>query len=248
MTCSKSLSIAITEPVMGEWWAFETSPSANQIGAINGTPLLPHGTAMQSTAGKILNGARMRSVNGATDFSYFDSAASANLLYDGNGATAYGWIFFDNGAPAIQLMVHQYDFYDAGAVRVGLMGWEFNGFASLMTVYVQSFPGAYSEFTFALAPTNGTWMFYRLFYDHVTKQVGLQLDNGIIRRSTAGVVTLPASATGLVAVMSFRATGALGANTAILDEVGFFPRFHSDAQASFVYNGGAGRTWPFVLP
>lgn len=233
---------------MGDWWAFETSAAASQTGAINGNLLVPHGTVMQTVPGKVSNGALLNSVNGATDFSYFDTALSASLLYDGNGVTAYGWIYWNSGSPAIQTFNKQYDFYNGAAVRVGLIGMDFNGFVNQLTIYVQSFPGAYSERIIAHVPVSGTWLFYRLFYDPGPKQVGIQLNNGAVLRSTAGVVTLPVSVTGHVAVMNFRATGIFGVNTIIFDEVGMFPLFHSDAQASFVYNSGNGRTWPFTLP
>lgn len=248
MNCSKALSISIAEPMLGDWWRMETDPTSNQVGAINSTPLIPHGTAMQTVAGKVNNGVLLNSVNGATDFSYFDTAVSASLLYDGNGVTAYGWIYWNSGSPAIQTFNKQYDFYDGSATRVGLIGVEFNGFVNQITIYVQSFPGAYSERIIAHVPVSGTWLFYRLFYDPIPKQVGIQLNNGVVLRSTAGVVTLPVSVTGRVAVMNYRVTGTLGVNTIIFDEVGMFPLFHSDAQASFVYNSGNGRTWPFTLP
>lgn len=104
-------------------------------------------------------------------------------------------------------------------------------------------------------PTLGAWTFYELYHDPVTGKMGAVINNStdypssftpVIAASVNGTFTVVMNSTSGAFNSTFDATDA---QDFIVDEV--LIRMDSRltvAQRAYLYNAGAGRTWPIVLP
>lgn len=87
----------------------------------------------------------------------------------------------------------------------------------------------------------GAWHFFHLYYDPVAQQVGISFDNGAPTLTGVGV-SFTVAATGL---LNFFGPAAGSGVDAIWDEIGIkFDRKLTSAEQTYLYNSGAGRTWP----
>lgn len=97
--------------------------------------------------------------------------------------------------------------------------------------------------TLPISPTVGAWTFFHIFFDPVLTQVGYQLNNGAkVLDPTAGVVFAP-NATGFLDL--FQSWGSLSSSQVSLqiDELGLkLSGMLTPAEATSLYNAGAGRT------
>ena len=90
------------------------------------------------------------------------------------------------------------------------------------------------------SPTLGAFYMFHAYYNGLTGKVGLAINNG------APVESL--SSTGLGGVWATASNQIYlgdGVGNALLDEYAIFPYKLSATHLGFIYNGGAGRTWPF---
>lgn len=88
--------------------------------------------------------------------------------------------------------------------------------------------------------TVGAWHFFHAFYDATLQKVGISLDNGANTYDGTAVI-YSNSINGL-----FQIFGSTGTNlNMIFDEIGIKTGgLLTPAQVAYLYNGGAGRTWP----
>ena len=100
--------------------------------------------------------------------------------------------------------------------------------------------------TIPFTPSVGTWYFFRLFYDNILNVIGLQINNGtIFTGAVAGGIIAP----GGIPLNEFNLTitgGTPGSiTTVVYDEIAIWDTNISEAVGLFLYNNGAGRTFPF---
>jgi hypothetical protein len=91
-------------------------------------------------------------------------------------------------------------------------------------------------------PIPGQWYFFRIFYDSVLELVGMQFNDDVIFLSGAAGIVPPET----FGQMTANFTCSAGAKTVNYDEIAIWAANISDSTASFIYNSGIGRTYPFV--
>lgn len=94
----------------------------------------------------------------------------------------------------------------------------------------------------------GAWLFVHLFYNATTKEAGYSFDNGAETIFGTGLETGAGFNTYL---LDFSVIKTIASTTAdvLVDEVLLITgQTLTAAQVAYLYNSGAGRTWPIVLP
>lgn len=93
--------------------------------------------------------------------------------------------------------------------------------------------------------TVGDWHFFHLFYDHAMQKIGVSFDNGAANYLPS--TTSDSGQTGLDVNIGFDVNEPL--LQVLYDEVGIIAsQVLTPAQLTYLYNSGAGRTWPISLP
>lgn len=89
--------------------------------------------------------------------------------------------------------------------------------------------------------TLGVWHFFHLYYDPVAHQVGISFDNGAPTLTGVGVSFTPNAAN----VWDFFGPLVFAGADVTWDEIGLkLDRKLTSAEQTYLYNAGAGRTWP----
>lgn len=91
------------------------------------------------------------------------------------------------------------------------------------------------------------WHFFVLTFNAATGVVGFDIDQAGMSFQFAVV---PAAGPNIAGDIQLNVTTLAGANelNVIFDEVALFPRILTLAQLNYLYNAGAGVTWPITLP
>lgn len=231
MTCSKPFSITVSSPIDMLYWRMGEF-SGDRIDDVHGIAISEHGSGISRTAGKIAFGVLLASFDfSATAGLYSDTGAG--ILYTGSGMTMCGWFKFDSLPAGTQFTV----------------GWEDFGFNS--TSFYSDTAGA----TMAIisngvlqaitVPAAGVFNFFVMWFDPAGT-LNLEFNR------SGTVFTMPgASAPSLVDATIARFTsgaGELVAMNLVVDEIALIPQLLTVAQKNYIYNGGAGRTYPLNLP
>ena len=169
------------------------------------------------------------------------------LFQDGNGFSFCFWLKVNS----LNTLPAYIEYTKAGFFRVNLAFT--NAYAKC-----QANTGLSNSEEIALPiPTVGAWTFYECYHDKVTGKMGVVINNGTdypasytptILATVNGTFTIVTSTTdGLEPYNStFDATNA---QDFIVDEVLIrMDARLSVAQRAYLYNAGAGRTWPIALP
>lgn len=99
----------------------------------------------------------------------------------------------------------------------------------------------------AFNPVIGTWYFVEFYWNAATTKIGLVINRGAVNESAAGAGFQPIAngCNKMLFNFFFDAFNPGDAETVLVDEFGYFGLKLSAAQSDFLYNGGAGRTYPF---
>lgn len=232
--CSKDFTITVIPEPDHSWRLDETGPGAraDSIGGITLNEVLdPVGSA----AGKINLGSRhnpgVGGVQGLT------SGFVPALAYQNNGFDFFGWIKTNSFSPVAAANGVTVTYArPTGFQRT----WRINLFFDLNQISVET-RGDSAVNTNLVTPyvfTPGAWIFFRVSYDAATQRFSTQFDNGAVTLGAVKPLTADASAN-----FSFSASGNTAACDIIWDEVIFYQQKLSDAVASKIYNGGAGRSF-----
>jgi hypothetical protein len=112
-----------------------------------------------------------------------------------------------------------------------------NGFAG------SDFAGTYGSTSFATTP--GEWTFFHFFFDRVNQTMGYSFNNGPETTISSGLV----GGTGISYNLVLMNAGSFPRSEVLWDEVLVSLGGKLDAaKVNYLFNGGAGRTWPIVLP
>jgi hypothetical protein len=221
-SCQQQLSIDVAVSTLNPiaWWKFEEVPPADAVDTVGGIALVDPSVLWSQQAGIVNFGRRCD-----TEFfpgTNLTSNSLASLAFTGQWMEMTAWVFNStNGFHIIRAF--------PGPVTFGMSN-------------VPPFTDLVVEFSIAnvAVPWNPAgWHFVRAIYDNVTGLVGVQIDNGAV--TWGAVPAFPAvTATGAFQVAP-RGAGGIP-STFTVDEVGLFNSALTLADATNLYNGGAGRT------
>lgn len=98
-------------------------------------------------------------------------------------------------------------------------------------------------------PTAGDWHFFHMFLDNVLHKMGFEIDGGAPTYASFTPImppAIPCSDQGKVVV--FQDVGGV-ILPSVVDEIAVrLDKRFTPAQVAYLYNGGAGQTWPITLP
>jgi hypothetical protein len=217
-SCLQSYSIVVNAPTINpiEWWKMDEADAVDPVGEVAGTVL-------QKLSGSILQ------VPGLINFAQsYDTPAivspqlvsglDALFACDGGWMEMTAWINTDGGCHLI----------------VGFQGFgEF--FYALADIGLGTIQAVMALNTVSIPWVPVGWMFVRIIWDNTTNQVGVQLNNGAVSWSAAGVPP-QVTATGFVVLRPRNGTFCW------IDEVGIYRQQLTAAEVTTIYNAGAGKT------
>lgn len=233
-TCEKTFTLTVIPEPNHSWRLDEVGPG-NRVDSIGGVILGEIADPVGSAAGKISLASQHNPGVGGNEA--LGSGFVAPLAYQGNGFDFFGWIKTNSfsaavGANAVNITFSR----SAGFQRT----WRINLLFSSSQISVET-RGDSAVNTNLVTPYTfvpGAWIFWRVFYDPVAQTFGTQFDDGAI--TLGAVKPLSALADGLFAMS---AVGSTAACDILFDEEIFYQQKLSNAVASKIYNGGAGRSF-----
>lgn len=267
-TCAQQITIpVIGSPGPSFYWKMD-EPASPWVDSVEGFLLPTTSGVISSDPGKIVNCVHLPGAGGPYTQLGNNSGlpdAFADFAYNGKGITVLEWFkvpFIDTSTFGPDL-VNGPQFWTA----LGGSGLQYGGFQAAwanfgtggpaFTVWFQDNGGtlflACQQPTFPWA--DGQWHFLAFVYDGVSGTLKYRVDNGAwVNNSTAQLwgiynpvasFVIPNQPAGK---MSW--DGGFNANSEIsIDEVAVWMGYAlTDAQVDYMYNGGAGRTWPITLP
>lgn len=236
MSCTKSLTIP--SPVWAEYWTMDET-SGDRIGKVVPTALAPtvppptYDTGIQSNCVKF---------RGADDALVSLSNFATDLFYVAGGFSMVAWVYVDSYAGSSNLLL-AWTFTDGGANDLSF--WLRIDDSGVTNIRLDSDIAGTVTQAFA-KPAVGTWTLYHAYYDPTTLKIGLQINNGVPVETDASGVTMVVPT---IASVDFQ-RGSTVANPELegrIDEVGLVvDRVLTKTQVDWLYNSGAGRTWPEV--
>lgn len=241
-TCLKTFSLEVTSAVVLplEWWKLDEANNDPRVGSVNGIVLNPFG--LSSAPGVIGNATQITGLGNPT----FDSG-SANffvsnpaLYYDGNGLTMLMWMKLTAG---MAINGNQVSFPTLGGL---VLKFTFNTVNLVVTVN-NAASSIIGTITVPYVPS-GSFEFIEVYYDPNASIVGLKINDGALVDTTSAVTggVFPSISGGIAQIAATCINP--GVQTGQFCEWAIYPFVLSNAQTAYIYNGGAGRTWPVTLP
>lgn len=131
-----------------------------------------------------------------------------------------------------------------GYVSTGSLSMMLN-FAAGIGFYFRWTDTSHTEDLTVTSPTLGTWFFLHLFYDATQTRFGYSIDNGAEILGTYAPTLVPSVKGGVFAWQ----LGLTTPNDYTVDEIALRldTRF-TPTEVTYLYNSGAGRTWPVTMP
>ena len=261
LICEKEFTISITPgfPTPIAWWKMEEAGLADRIDSIGGVPMFASDNDPNSfitdSSGIILQGANFETVSAL----FTDSSASLHtdfepsLAYSGDGFSTcvwFRWNSYDGASPGTQSMWNWFSSGNGFSIGTSIQWNKATGnlrFGCSMNVPPYQFPYIFVPFV----PTLGTWYLFQASYEidliNLISTFRVQINgDAVIEESMAeglGLVSTP----GTAGFVNLTANGGSSPNKNInltVDECGIFNLTLSQEERDFIYNSGAGRTFP----
>lgn len=247
VSCEKSISIKVNSsaaPTVDFYWTLdEAGTAANRVDKVAALPLFPSGV------GNVITGAPALFNNGLAfiesgAFSSFDSGTDPQLaIQSSNGFSFFGWFkVLDWPVFPSYAVEKQFRFHNTlGPAIDNTMVWDsFNKHVEF-TFNDNAF-NTYNLTDFV--PVVGTWYFFHMFFDPVGTVVGYSINNGPLVIGAPGAA-YAANTNGIITLSQTWAVANSPTNSLLFDEFGVkLSRMLTAAEITYLYNGGAGRTWP----
>lgn len=242
MTCSKQFSIEVTSfPDPLAWWTMDLGTATSETDSVNGINLTPiaGGGFMTIQAGKILNSYQQASSPGQSVVSICSNALLSPSGTQGQ-TTIVAWVnlISNNGAATVQNTGIQLNFTQGGISYTCLAQLHEDG------LWKMRFDSGSAPALNMPYPGLGVWHFVVFTYDTTPQpqvRIGVSI-NGVPKTTALVNVLSPAGAitTGQVII----GTDANDTWVARWDEVAIFDGILTDGQIDYLWNSGAGRTYP----
>lgn len=225
------------------YWTLDEG-SGDREDSVNGVLLSPLESTVSAVAGIISNGAQFAPLDAALNNFPRIAGGGDGLQYSGNGFSVAGWFKctqYDFGSGSF-LFQDNVSTVPVSTINLILSGNTIEIQADLEGASYQAFP-----ISDAFVPTLGVWYFFAMTYDGADGSWHLSINDGAVTDGSSSYVLSPVN-NGPGFVMG--TAGYLGGAGTILvmDEVGVFPFRLAANQITYLYNGGAGQTWPLSLP
>jgi len=218
------------------WWKMEEAGAGDRIDIIGGIHLTPQVIlgAVARGAGKVNFGVELSGV-GAPPFPVdvaFQNTVDTFPYIAADGMDITFWVndvTFVNGSAVLLLFV---------ILGNPLITLQLDAATGLLTLDLAFVSSVSIPFPF------GGWKLIRIFVDPDAGTLGMQINNGV---PTTLAFVAAGDSTSTNYIFSITASNNLLPNTVdvIWDELAIWPRLLTAAEFDTIWNGGAGRTWPF---
>jgi hypothetical protein len=219
------------------YWAYEGPDIDHEIDSVSDQvlePIVPFSGSIAKATGKI--GSAVRFEDGD-----FLVQVSGQMSYSGDGFSIAGWAFFDGTDPEelSGIIALSWD-PDSGAGAHII----FSGPDHIHGDIYSEFDLISASITMGAGIPYNQWFFVCLTYDPADEKARLWV-NGTTATSSGSMAVSPNYSS---TAWAYAGGGVLNEAFFRTDEVAIFPFPLTSAQVSYLYNGGAGRTWPLTLP
>jgi hypothetical protein len=222
------------------YWTMEET-SGNRIDSMKGISLTPHlhGGTVTTTQGKPGLGNALHLISpDITSPPDVSSVELPELGYDGGAISLCGWIQIDSGTPEIFIRFFNSSHIASGSFEVGLNSDQTEFRAAL-------YAGTSISVGASVTVSPGDWLFFVASYDSPSGRLTLQV-NDELPIVGSGQLFFSARPTGEFVIRCY--SDDFDPVEATVDEISIFNRKLDPAQAAYLWNNGAGRTWPITLP
>lgn len=249
IACQKqyTLTVQAAAPTVDAYWTLQESGKlVNRVDNVHSIALVPNpNNVMDATPGLFGNGLAFPESTAIIP-SGFSTAVVAPLgIQTAGGWSIFGWFKVPHwdtnnwfNTPTLELNGEIIISWDP----LGNGGFGPNGPAN--SVQFSTFDNNVNVFQPAnFVPVVGQWYFFHFFFDGT--HVGYSINNGAPVFDLTGVAVFGAEPNGQLRVFADWVGVNSGTIDVILDEIGFkLSRMLTGPEVTYLYNGGAGRTWP----
>lgn len=250
-TCTQDFQIeVVAPPVVPRWyyWTLDEAGDVARVDSVAGLILTPGAhmgggfVSLTAAAGKFSNAVRFQNISPVPgDFAQTVGPLVGpylnQLAHDGTGFSLCFWIKVNSFGTSLGYVDYK------SVVQHGEIALKFTGtFGAYVTCMDDG--EAHSE-DLTVVMIAGTWYFFHLFYNGTLNKMGYQIDNGAATYASF-TPTITAATAGMVSLFQ-QGTGT--PNDFLVDEtIVRVDTMFTAAQLAYLYNAGAGRTWPITLP
>lgn len=233
--CAKPLTITISSVApltpTGYWTLNEAGGGfTDRVDSVSGIHLVPTGVTDVGAPALFSNGVHFSGAFGGQGMQTGGIAALAHTA--GTGYSFFGWFKLNamgNGVPRAPYMAYN----NAN----GQFLIEIGNNANPNRVHVEN-----NDDSTDVTVTLGVWHFFHCFLDPVSNQTGFSLDNGA---NTMLPTPQPNAASAFGGLYLQTQWNSPDVGDMLFDEIGIScSAMLTPAQITYLYNGGAGRTWP----
>ena len=240
--CSKQFTFTVNSLQPLDWWQMDEAGNGNRIGSVNAISLGCSSGASSVAGGKYGNATALNSQGTPANIDCSCNNTSVpvvGLAYDGLGIDAFIWI--DNPAGLINSdTVFLLNFADSGGTTVWSMRFTID---NQVGIEYDMTGGASGNIPLA---TSAAYRFFELYYDPALTRLGLRINNGAVMDQWITVAAPATTAKGSISITYDRRTG--GTSAANVCEMAVYPAILNSTQRAYLFNAGAGQTWPNSLP
>ncbi len=233
--CEKDFTLHVETISLISYWKFdESGASDTRVDVAGNNDLTPDlGGGLSVVAGKIGNAVGFDTLNRGL----ITAVPSTDLIYDPTrGMSFTGWVKSTDTA-----FVDSNTLFRLESLDAPINQWAFTIGTGLNSVNFNCNDGTNIE-GISKAIVLATWHFIRAWIDPADNKIRFQLDLGT---TDVGTDVFSAFETAIQSQVTMR-TAIFGTpRDKQFDEFGVWDGVISDDTASFLYNGGAGRTFPF---
>jgi hypothetical protein len=244
--CSKQLTITVKATAILAYWTLDESDTGFQfttrVDSKGGVGLGPL-QQVPSQLGKISNCIQLTSTANIASGKILITPITSDFQYSGQDITLTGWVNITTKDidPGDQFL---FDYQLQQTAVGGLLGQFSLCYNPLQDDFVARLEVSgmgVTQLNAGAVIVAGNWYFVQCIYHAATGFTSIRVDNNPIVNGAVSVGTLPSAGFGDFLIQQFPCTFLLIIN---VDECGAYLRELSISDLDFLYNSGAGETWP----
>jgi hypothetical protein len=253
VSCQKQFSITINSPAAPTdlYWTMDEVGTANRVDKVQGVILAATtsggaGTEYLGSIGGLIGNAAhfFNGAPGGASIQQLSTSPFFNSAVAQSG-TGFSWVGWFNKASISDNLEDNLFLFFGGALlpyRVSLLLYA----SGIIEATISD--GINSEFMdWGSHWVAGAWTFFHIWFSPVDHKLRMDINNSGVPLVSFNTYTIP-STLGQTGQIYFQVASFLGGgNDTAFDEFGYkLNRILTPTEATFLYNGGAGRTWPAV--
>lgn len=249
ISCQKEFTVTVAQslsPVV--WWTMDLGIPTAEIDSVAGLVLSQGaGSALdfQTVVGVVNNGFGLIDVTPAASALLWNNPVSPIINFNGSGISFAFWLKWNEsfvGTDSVAYLAYQFvigpDTYQLQLVR-------HNFTASNDWQLILSRGATTLAATVTYNPAIDTWHFFVIDYDADAETISIEINRTDFDEQPVGAPSPGASASGRILVAASAGPLGISRQSISVDELAVFDGVLSEESRDYLYNSGAGRTYPF---